>query len=152
MIFACLLTVVATIRLACQRSCAKHRACLYWTWGKGNAKGPCYLKTSRAGVRYRQQGYVSGSKNCWLPERQYHHTTKKHHYYNVPSTKHHYYGKKTTSSTTTVSTTCLEDNTAYFGHNVVMGRGNPQPSREAQSLRLIHNYFSCTTTLTNEQK
>ena len=43
-------------------------------------------------------------------------------YYNK---KHHYNSNKKT---------CLEDNTAYFGHNVVMGGGNPQPSRDGRIL------------------
>ena len=27
---------------------------------------------------------------------------------------------------------CLEDNTAYFGNNIVMGGSNPQPSRDVK--------------------
>ena len=55
-------------RSACRRSCAKHRECSYWTWRKGTPTGPCYLKTSRDGVRHGMTDYVSGSKGCLLPE------------------------------------------------------------------------------------
>ncbi|XP_040583657.2 LOW QUALITY PROTEIN: low-density lipoprotein receptor-related protein 2 [Lepeophtheirus salmonis] len=55
-------------RLACQESCANHPECLFWTWGKGDKTGPCYLKTARMNVQHNVSHYVSGSKNCLLPE------------------------------------------------------------------------------------
>jgi hypothetical protein len=57
-------------RLACQRSCADHAECKFWTFGKGTADdGPCYLKTKRGDqVTYGMKDYVSGSKDCLLPE------------------------------------------------------------------------------------
>ena len=54
-------------RSACQKSCARHRRCLFWTWEKMR-RGWCYLKTSRAGVKHNKHTYVSGSKGCLLPE------------------------------------------------------------------------------------
>jgi hypothetical protein len=29
---------------ACARNCAQHSDCVYWTWGKAEPTGPCYLK------------------------------------------------------------------------------------------------------------
>eukprot|EP00094_Tigriopus_californicus_P008738 TCALIF_08423-PA protein Name:"Protein of unknown function" AED:0.91 eAED:0.91 QI:0/0/0/0.2/1/1/5/0/253 len=55
-------------RLACQKSCQNHPSCSFWTWGKGTPTGPCYLKTQRENVGYDLTSYVSGSKNCQLPE------------------------------------------------------------------------------------
>ena len=55
-------------RAACQRSCAQHPTCQYWTWGKGTPTGPCYLKTARDNVTPGLDSYVSGSKHCTLPE------------------------------------------------------------------------------------
>ncbi|QQP37700.1 Uncharacterized protein FKW44_018076, partial [Caligus rogercresseyi] len=55
-------------RLACRESCANHPECLYWTWGKGDPTGPCYLKTARMNVQTNISHYVSGSKLCILPE------------------------------------------------------------------------------------
>ena len=54
-------------RSACQQACAEHYGCSYWTWRKGSAMGECYLKTSRAG-RQLATGFVSGTKDCNLPE------------------------------------------------------------------------------------
>ena len=45
-------------------------------------------------------------------------------YYNKKQYEYYNYNKKS----------CLEDNTAYFGYNVVMGGGNPQPSRDGRIL------------------
>ncbi len=55
-------------RLACQRSCAEKAECVFWTWGRGSPTGPCYLKTKRAQVTHGLRDYVSGSKDCVLPE------------------------------------------------------------------------------------
>ena len=56
-------------RSACQQSCAERAGCAFWTWDKRASRGPCYLKTSRAGgTNKRRKGYVSGSKGCLLPE------------------------------------------------------------------------------------
>ena len=56
-------------------------------------------------------------------------------YYNKKQYEYYNYNKKS----------CLEDNTAYFGHNVVMGGGNPQPSRDGRILRLRNIYrFWCS--------
>ena len=55
-------------RAACQRACAQHPTCEFWTWGKGTPRGPCYLKTARENVSPGLDSYVSGSKHCRLPE------------------------------------------------------------------------------------
>ena len=55
-------------RVACQESCAETPECNYWTWGKGSPMGPCYLKTKRENVTPGLKDYVSGAKNCKLPE------------------------------------------------------------------------------------
>ena len=57
-------------RASCQRACAQHPTCEFWTWGKGEAPrgGPCYLKTARDNVTPGLDSYVSGSKHCKLPE------------------------------------------------------------------------------------
>lgn len=55
-------------RAACQRACAQHPTCEFWTWGKGEPRGPCYLKTARDNVTPGLDSYVSGSKHCKLPE------------------------------------------------------------------------------------
>ena len=55
-------------RLACQRSCEDHPKCKYWTWGKGEPNGPCYLKTARENIGRNLTSYVSGTKFCKLPE------------------------------------------------------------------------------------
>ena len=57
-------------RVACQRSCAQHPTCQYWTWGKGEPTGPCYLKSARDNVTPGLSTYVSGTKHCKLPEAQ----------------------------------------------------------------------------------
>lgn len=57
-------------RGACQRSCAQHPTCQFWTWGKGEPTGPCYLKSARENVTPGLSTYVSGSKHCKLPEAQ----------------------------------------------------------------------------------
>ena len=55
-------------RSECQRSCAKTPECQFWTWGVGEPTGPCYLKTARENVRRNLTSYVSGTKDCRLPE------------------------------------------------------------------------------------
>ena len=55
-------------RHACQQSCQHHPSCKYWTWGKSEPTGPCYLKTKRENVGYNLTSYVSGNKFCKLPE------------------------------------------------------------------------------------
>ena len=55
-------------RHACQQSCQHHPSCLFWTWGKAEPTGPCYLKTKRDNVGYNLTNYVSGNKFCKLPE------------------------------------------------------------------------------------
>lgn len=55
-------------RLDCQRSCADTPECKFWTWGKGKPTGPCYLKTKRDNVKSGLENYVSGTKDCVLPE------------------------------------------------------------------------------------
>ena len=71
-------------RAACQRSCAQHPTCAFWTWGKvgagagaggGAGGGPCYLKTARENVSPGLADYVSGSKHCALPEQRGNHGT-----------------------------------------------------------------------------
>ena len=46
---------------ACQKSCAEHPKCEFWTWDED---GPCFLKHSRKNVRSGLNHYISGSKNC----------------------------------------------------------------------------------------
>ena len=53
-------------RSACQKSCAKHPRCTHWTWAKRGAW--CSLKSGRAGVLHGRTRFVSGSKDCLLPE------------------------------------------------------------------------------------
>jgi hypothetical protein len=55
-------------RHACQQSCQHHPGCKFWTWGKAEPTGPCYLKTKRENVGYNLTSYVSGNKFCKLPE------------------------------------------------------------------------------------
>ena len=55
-------------RHACQQSCQHHPSCKFWTWGKAEPTGPCYLKTKRDNVGYNLTSYVSGNKFCRLPE------------------------------------------------------------------------------------
>ena len=55
-------------RAACARSCREHPECEFWTWGKGEPMGPCYLKHSRDNVSPGLPSYVSGSKHCRLEE------------------------------------------------------------------------------------
>ena len=52
-------------RLDCQQSCEFHPSCQYWTFDKGT--GNCYLKSKRENVTPHPY-YISGSKNCRLPE------------------------------------------------------------------------------------
>ena len=55
-------------RLDCQKSCLDHPKCEFWTWGKGTPEGPCYLKHTRDNVTPGLDSYISGSKQCPLPE------------------------------------------------------------------------------------
>merc|ERR1712215_76650 len=55
-------------RLACQKSCMDHPKCEFWTWGKGTPVGPCYLKHTRDNETPGLDRYISGSKQCPLPE------------------------------------------------------------------------------------
>ena len=57
-------------RLACQQSCSDHSECEFWTWAKKTpeGEGPCYLKHTRENVSPGLNGYISGSKQCLLPE------------------------------------------------------------------------------------
>ena len=55
-------------RASCQRSCQQHPTCMFWTWGKGEPTGPCYLKSARDNVTPGLSSYVSGTKHCRLPE------------------------------------------------------------------------------------
>merc|ERR1712215_190807 len=55
-------------RLACQKSCMDHPKCEFWTWGKGTPVGQCYLKHTRDNVTPGLDRYISGSKQCPLPE------------------------------------------------------------------------------------
>ena len=55
-------------RMACQQSCSDHSECEFWTWAKKTPEGPCYLKHTRENVSPGFNNYVSGSKQCLLPE------------------------------------------------------------------------------------
>ena len=58
-------------RYDCQQSCAVHPKCKYWTYSKPQEEGhsgACYLKTARENVSRNLTRYVSGSKDCPLPE------------------------------------------------------------------------------------
>jgi len=97
-------------RYSCQQSCARHPLCNFWTWMKRNGK--CFLKTIRGNVSTKR-GFVSGSKNCQLPEAK--------------------------AKAAGDDDDCLEDNKAYFGNNVVMGYKNIQKSRyDCQQSCAIH--------------
>merc|ERR1719369_321751 len=104
-------------RLACQKSCMDHPKCEFWTWGKGTPVGPCYLKHTRDNVTPGLDRYISGSKQCPLPEV----TGKPKPSVTCPLG---YFGKPPSCS-------CFEDNTAYFGNNAKFGFDNLQPSRLA---------------------
>ena len=57
-------------RLGCQKSCVVHPECKFWTFKKPTnkgGKGLCYLKTKRANMKYILTEYVSGAKDCQLP-------------------------------------------------------------------------------------
>jgi len=60
-------------RYDCQQSCAKSDSCKYWTWlppatnNRTDYKRRCYLKSKRENF-IQSSEYVSGSKNCRLPE------------------------------------------------------------------------------------
>ena len=56
-------------RSACAQSCRLHPDCKFWTWGK-ESMGSCYLKNLRenVGPGPGRISYVSGSKQCVLPE------------------------------------------------------------------------------------
>ena len=60
-------------RYDCQQSCAKSDSCQYWTWlppatnNRTDYKRRCYLKSKRENF-IQSSEYVSGSKNCPLPE------------------------------------------------------------------------------------
>ena len=58
-------------RLGCQKSCEAHPDCKFWTFGKPSNKGDeglCYLETKMKNVKYNLTDYVSGTKQCQLPE------------------------------------------------------------------------------------
>ena len=58
-------------RLGCQKSCEAHPDCKFWTFSKPSKKGDeglCYLKTKRKNMKYNLTDYVSGTKQCQLPE------------------------------------------------------------------------------------
>ena len=57
-------------RYDCQQSCAAHHLCQFWTWMKPvqeGHNGACFLKAKRENVGESTR-FVSGSKNCPLPE------------------------------------------------------------------------------------
>ena len=51
--------------LACQKTCYDKSGCEFWTWSK--LTHMCYLKHRKGNVT-PDSSYVSGSKNCQLPE------------------------------------------------------------------------------------
>ena len=57
-------------RSACQKSCKENPDCEFWTWGKsGTSADRCYLKDACDNITVTQDDtYVSGSKDCSLPE------------------------------------------------------------------------------------
>ena len=58
-------------RMDCQQSCQFNLNCNFWTFRKPAHRGTlglCYLKTKRENVSNNVSSYVSGSKNCQLPE------------------------------------------------------------------------------------
>ena len=58
-------------RMDCQQSCQFNLNCNFWTFRKPDHRGSlglCYLKTKRENVSNNVSSYVSGSKNCQLPE------------------------------------------------------------------------------------
>ena len=58
-------------RLACQQSCKEHPECKFWSFEKLSAnkkEGLCVLRTKRANIKYNWPKFVSGAKNCQLPE------------------------------------------------------------------------------------
>ena len=59
-------------QFACQQSCQANRKCEFWTFKKPSAngrKGLCFYKRKRANVESNHL-FVSGAKNCKLPEGQ----------------------------------------------------------------------------------
>lgn len=69
-------------RHACQQSCQHHPSCKFWTWGKAEPTGPCYLKTKRDNVGYNLTSYVSGNKFCKLPEADEEGSRNRKHFFN----------------------------------------------------------------------
>ena len=58
-------------RIDCQQSCEFDSNCNFWTFRKPvqrGGQGFCYLKTKRENVTNNIAIYVSGTKNCQLPE------------------------------------------------------------------------------------
>ena len=54
-------------RLECQRSCAGNRNCQFWKWRK-KGMGFCYLMSDLDRVDRGTKMFVSGSRDCVLPE------------------------------------------------------------------------------------
>ena len=55
-------------RSTCQKSCANNYQCKFWSFEEKQNSGICYMKTRRGGVTHGMNNYVSGSKNCRMPE------------------------------------------------------------------------------------